>query len=178
MSQRIGVPGGFDVSQRAGAMGLRRVSPWGLPVDVVQRPTKRRNEARTGPRHFAEPSLPIWWPTPPNKGGRPVGSYKRGTPGTPPQCSPAGGSDNQPRPLRERVRDGVTIEVPIDDEPRQRMLNADEEILAECELLRAVGKPVTLVTDDTGLSIRATARRITVVPMPETYLPRKPQAAR
>jgi hypothetical protein len=76
------------------------------------------------------------------------------------------------------VRDGVTIEVPIDDEPRQRMLDADEEILAECELLRAVGKPVTLVTDDTGLSIRATARRITVVPMPETYLRRKPQAAR
>lgn len=75
-----------------------------------------------------------------------------------------------------QLRDGVTIEVPIDDEPRQRTLDADEEILGECELFKAVGKPVTLVTDDTGLSIRATTRRIAVVPMPETYLRRKPQA--
>jgi hypothetical protein len=72
------------------------------------------------------------------------------------------------------LREGVTIEVPVDDGPRERTLDADEEILSECELLRAVGKPVTLVTDDTGLSIRATARHIGIVPMPEKYLRRRP----
>ena len=73
------------------------------------------------------------------------------------------------------LRDGVTIEVPVDDEPRERSRDADEAILGECALLRAVSAPVTLVTDDTGLSIRAVARGIDVVPMPEAYLRRKPK---
>lgn len=71
-------------------------------------------------------------------------------------------------------RPGVTIEVPVDDEPRQRPLDADTEILDECSTLRAVGKPATLVTGDTGISIRAVARKIDVVVMPEKYLRRKP----
>ena len=72
---------------------------------------------------------------------------------------------------------GVTIELPVDDEPRRRTLDADEEILAECSTRQAVGAPVTLVTDDTGMSLRAIARSLTVVPMPERYLRVKPKSA-
>ena len=70
-------------------------------------------------------------------------------------------------------RPGVTVEVFLDDEPRRRTLDADAEILEQCRTLRAVGGPVSLVTADTGLSIRAVALGIPVVPMPDKYL-RKP----
>ncbi|MHB8290018.1 MAG: PIN domain-containing protein [Acidimicrobiales bacterium] len=83
--------------------------------------------------------------------------------------APTGGA---PAPVPERP--GVTIEVPVDDEPRQRSLDADEEILGECMALKAVGTPVRLVTGDTGMSIRATARGIPVVQMPDKYLRRRP----
>ena len=78
-------------------------------------------------------------------------------------------------PLALPGRPGVTIEVPVEDGPRQRHLDADTEILDECSSLRAVGRPVTLVTGDTGMSIRATARQIDVVQMPEKYLRLKPK---
>jgi hypothetical protein len=75
------------------------------------------------------------------------------------------------------LRTGVTIEVPIDDGPRQRTLDADQEILDTCRELEAGGQAVVLVTDDTGLSLRATAQGIRAIPMPEQYLRRKPQPA-
>jgi hypothetical protein len=73
-----------------------------------------------------------------------------------------------------QIREHVTIEVPIDDGPRHRSLDADQEILETCEELRSVGQPVVLVTDDTGISLRALARRLNVVSMPEKYLRVKP----
>ena len=69
---------------------------------------------------------------------------------------------------------GITVEVFLDDEPRRRTLDADAEILEQCRTLRAAGRPVSLVTADTGLSIRATALGIPVVAMPDKYLRNKP----
>jgi hypothetical protein len=66
--------------------------------------------------------------------------------------------------------DGVTIEVPLDDGPRQRSLNADEEILETCVDLKNVRQNVLLVTADTGMSLRATAVGVSVVQMPDIYL--------
>jgi predicted ribonuclease YlaK len=70
---------------------------------------------------------------------------------------------------------GVTIEVPVDDEPRRRTLDADEEILDQCALLKAVGATVLLVTGDTGMSLRAAQRKITARKVPEKYLRRQPE---
>ena len=69
-----------------------------------------------------------------------------------------------------RLADGVTIELPTDDGPRRRPLDADEEVLAECETLAAAGADVTLVTGDTGMSLRAVGRRLAVTRMPDKYL--------
>lgn len=76
-----------------------------------------------------------------------------------------------------KIREGVTIEVPVDDGPRQRTLDADQEILNECLMLKALGQAVSLISDDTGLSIRATAQGVTVIPMPEKYLRKKLKVA-
>ena len=76
-----------------------------------------------------------------------------------------------------KIREGVTIEVPVDDGPRQRTLDADQEILNQCLMLKAVGQAVRLISDDTGLSIRATAQEVTVIPMPEHYLRKKVKVA-
>lgn len=88
------------------------------------------------------------------------------------QLAPSAGG---PTPLR----DNVTIEVPVDDGPRQRTLDADQEILDACRELQSVGEGVTLVTlvtDDTGMSLRAMAQGTRVVAMPETYLRRTPKS--
>lgn len=74
------------------------------------------------------------------------------------------------------LREGVTIEVPVDDEPRRRNLDADEEILEYCRELQAVGKPPILATDDTGMTLRAQASGLRVVAMSEDYLRRKPKS--
>ncbi len=76
-----------------------------------------------------------------------------------------------------QIRDGVTIEVPLDDGPRQRTLDADQEILDQCLMLKALGKSPMLISDDTGLSIRATAQGVKTIPMPEKYLRKKLPAA-
>ena len=81
-------------------------------------------------------------------------------------------SKGGPTPLEGKP--GITVEVFLDDEPRRRTLDADAEILEECRTLRAVGRPGSLVTADTGLSIRASALGIPVVPMPDDYLRNKP----
>jgi hypothetical protein len=76
------------------------------------------------------------------------------------------------------LRENVTIEVPVDDGPRQRTLDADQEILDTCRELQfgAQGTTeVTLVTDDTGMTLRATAQGLSVIAMPEGYLRAKPQ---
>ncbi len=87
------------------------------------------------------------------------------------QLAPSAGG---PTPLREKV----TIEVPVDDGPRRRTLDADQEILDTCRELQSGGQGVTFVTlvsDDTGITLRATAEGIRVVAMPEVYLRRKPK---
>jgi hypothetical protein len=71
-----------------------------------------------------------------------------------------------------KLRDGVTIEVPIDEGPRTRSADADQEILDACLDLRSAGLVACLVTGDTGLGLRASAAGIAVVPMPEKYLRR------
>jgi hypothetical protein len=73
------------------------------------------------------------------------------------------------------LREGVTIEVPIDDGPRARTLDADQEILDVCRELRSGGGPVVLVSADTGMWLRATALGIEVVSMPDRYLRSKPR---
>lgn len=87
------------------------------------------------------------------------------------QLAPSAGG---PTPLRENV----TIEVPVDDGPRRRTLDADQEILDTCRELQFGGHGVTFVTlvsDDTGMTLRATAQGIRVIAMPEVYLRRKPK---
>lgn len=83
------------------------------------------------------------------------------------QLAPAAG-------VPTRVRDGVTIEVPVDDGPRRRTLDADQEILDTCRELQSDGQAVVLVTDDAGMDLRATSFGIQVVAMPERYLRRRP----
>lgn len=75
-------------------------------------------------------------------------------------------SPGAPVPLRDKV----TIEVPVEDGTRIRRADADQEILEGCEQLRNVGRPPILVTGDTGMSLRAKARRLDVRRMPEKYL--------
>jgi hypothetical protein len=68
------------------------------------------------------------------------------------------------------VRPDVTIEVPVEQGRRARSLDADEEILDDCEQLRNVGQAPILITGDTGMSLRAKARRLDVGRMPDKYL--------
>ncbi len=73
---------------------------------------------------------------------------------------------------------GWQSDVPVDDGPRRRTLDADQEILDTCRELQSGGQGVTLVTlvtDDTGMTLRATAQGLRVIAMPEAYLRRKPQ---
>lgn len=77
-----------------------------------------------------------------------------------------------------RVRDNVTVEVFGDDEDHHRRSNPDEEVLDRCVLLQqAVGEPVTLVTADYGMRLRASARGMQVTPMPDTHLRNSADAA-
>jgi hypothetical protein len=73
------------------------------------------------------------------------------------------------------LRSGVTIEVPVEDGPRRRPLDADQEILDVCRELQLDGRPVVLVTDGAGMTLRGSAQGLRVVAMPEQYLRRKPK---
>ena len=75
-----------------------------------------------------------------------------------------------PVPLDESG--AVTIEVFVDEDPRRRTQDADEEVLETCETLQLGEQSLVLVTGDTGLTIRARARCIETVEMPEGYLRR------
>jgi hypothetical protein len=69
-----------------------------------------------------------------------------------------------------RLRDNVTVEVPVPSRPRQRPPDADEEILATCDELAAfAGKVATLITGDTSMTIRAEAAGIAVAAMPDRF---------
>jgi len=72
-------------------------------------------------------------------------------------------------PVAVTSREGVTIEVPIEDEPRRRLMDADQEILDQCVDIKSFGQTVFLVTDDCGLDLRAHALGLDVIPMPIKY---------
>ena len=68
------------------------------------------------------------------------------------------------------LKPGVTIEVPLDDGPRRRGRDADQEVLDLCQgIPQAVKTPVVLVTADTGMSLRASGYGIRVCCMPQRY---------
>lgn len=61
------------------------------------------------------------------------------------------------------IRDGVTVEVLVDEPGHFRLPSNDQEILDRCKFLNQVtGGPVTLITGDTGMRINARARGIEV----------------
>jgi hypothetical protein len=66
------------------------------------------------------------------------------------------------------VREKVTIEVLADEDGHRRRGNNDTELLDRAEFLQQViEQPVTIVTTDRGMRVRAGARDIVVKPMPE-----------
>ena len=70
-----------------------------------------------------------------------------------------------------QLASGVTVGVPVDSGPRQRPVDADEEILLTCrELKHFSGRDVVVVTGDTGMLLRADALDLKTVKMPEEYL--------
>jgi len=68
------------------------------------------------------------------------------------------------------VRDDVTIEVLVEDEPRRRTVDADQEILDANSGLTAVDADVVLVTDDAARDMRGDALGLSVCGMPAQYL--------
>jgi rRNA-processing protein FCF1 len=77
------------------------------------------------------------------------------------------GEDGSARELEE----GVTIEVPVEPGQRSRPSDADEEILGLCaELAQLAGDVVTLVTNDTGMRLRARAQGTDVAALDDKYL--------
>ena len=67
---------------------------------------------------------------------------------------------------------GVTVEVTrlpvVTVDPYRRPADADTEILDTCEALTVYsGRPVSVITGDYGMRLRASAREISVIPMPE-----------
>jgi rRNA-processing protein FCF1 len=70
-----------------------------------------------------------------------------------------------------KLASGVTVGVPVDPGPRQRPVDADEEILLTCrELKHLGGRDVIVVTGDTGMLLRADAIGLKTVTMPEEHL--------
>ncbi len=77
------------------------------------------------------------------------------------------GPDGTPRSIAENL----TLEVMIDPGPRHRPADADEEILLSCRELKQFGaSPVSLLTADTAMSLRAQAEGIAIVPLSEEFL--------
>jgi hypothetical protein len=74
------------------------------------------------------------------------------------------------------LADGTTIEVPPEQGPRHRTVDADEEVLNNCETIQAAGARLILVTGDTGMTVRAAYRGIETAPMLDKYLRRRPPA--
>jgi rRNA-processing protein FCF1 len=69
-----------------------------------------------------------------------------------------------------QIAGGVSVEVPVDDGPRFRPDDADEEILETCrELSQFSRQPVSLITGDTGIRLRAQVLGITAARPPHKY---------
>jgi hypothetical protein len=84
-----------------------------------------------------------------------------------PQLAEALGDGGAPSELRE----GTTIEVLSGPAPRVRPSDADEEVLQTCqELEQFGGHPVTLISPDTAVRLRAQGLAIRAIPMPSQYL--------
>ncbi|WP_249021624.1 PIN domain-containing protein [Conexibacter sp. S30A1] len=68
------------------------------------------------------------------------------------------------------VRENVTLEVLVDAGPRFRSGDADDEILSVTQELPLIyGAQTCLITGDTGMKLRAHARRIPIVSLPDQY---------
>jgi predicted ribonuclease YlaK len=67
------------------------------------------------------------------------------------------------------VRSDTTIEVQLEDPPRDRPMDADEEILDVCAVLRSFAGDVCLLTADSSMRIRARALGIDVRAMDPAY---------
>ena len=68
---------------------------------------------------------------------------------------------------------GNGVEVFVDEEPRRRTLDADQEVLDTAVELAGLGQDLVLVTDDAGLELRARAQEVAVCRMDPRYLRRK-----
>jgi predicted ribonuclease YlaK len=66
-------------------------------------------------------------------------------------------------------RAATTIEVWVEDAPRERPADADEEILGVCGELEALAGASRLVTGDVAMRLRAQGLGLDVVPMPDSY---------
>jgi hypothetical protein len=74
---------------------------------------------------------------------------------------------------------GVTLEVMVDPGPRQRPVDADEEILASCRELSQFGvTDLKLLTADIAMSIRAQAEGIGAIELSPDYLRSEPSERR
>ena len=65
--------------------------------------------------------------------------------------------------------DGTTAEVFLDEPGHVRKTNLDEELLSRSLLLKRVVGPVTIVTGDLGMQLRADANRLAHAVMPDKY---------
>lgn len=80
-----------------------------------------------------------------------------------PQLAAVVGAGGEPR----EVREDTTIEVLVSPAPRARPADGDEEVLQTCqELEQFGGRPVTLISADTAIRLRAQALGIRAIPMP------------
>jgi hypothetical protein len=67
-------------------------------------------------------------------------------------------------------RAGVSVEVLLDEDGHTRAASADDEIIDRAVLLgQLAGKPVTLVTADTGMRLRAQAAGLATLRLPDRY---------
>ena len=83
-----------------------------------------------------------------------------------PQLAAVVGAGGEPR----EVREDTTIEVLVSPAPRARPADGDEEVLQTCqELEQFGGRPVTLISADTAIRLRAQALGIRAIPMPSRY---------
>jgi len=74
---------------------------------------------------------------------------------------------------------GVSLEVMVDPGPRQRPIDADEEILASCRELSQFGvADLRLLTADIAMSIRAEAEGIAAIELSPDYLRSEPPERR
>jgi len=65
--------------------------------------------------------------------------------------------------------DGTTIEILLEERPRYRPNDADEEILDVCHNVELLAGRAKLVTGDTCMRLRASAEGLSVYAMPEKY---------